>query len=141
MPIIFALQGPGNSGKTSTLKELSSQIQAAYPAASVTTLIVYKSEICITIDITIKGKKIKIGIASQGDARKHIVKNLTILIAAGCDIIFCACKTSGGTVNQLRSYMPTWRVAMVQKRKEPNRRLHALENARMASFLMYLAQI
>ena len=141
MSIIFSLQGPRNCGKTSTLIRLSSQIQASYRALAVPLIGFRGNDICVTIDITIKGKKIRVGIASQGDARTHIVKNLNPLINAGCNIIFCACRTGGGTVNQLRSYTPAWRVVMVQKRKEPSKRLHSLGNNRMALFLMHLAQI
>jgi hypothetical protein len=54
----------------------------------------------------VKGKKI--GIESQGDPNSRLEQSLKDFVNAGCDIIFCACRTSGMTVQWINSHKPKY---------------------------------
>ena len=108
MKKIFALQGVSNCGKTSTLNSLNYKFQKKYgqqPTFSQT----YKkptnkgiSDICVIYNITDgNGNTLIIGIASQGDELEKLKKGLKLLVSENCDIIFCACRTKGKTIDYI----------------------------------------
>jgi hypothetical protein len=50
-----------------------------------------ENDVCVVVDVNSKNRKA--GLASHGDDPAVVSTNLTNLINAGCDIIFCACHT------------------------------------------------
>ena len=134
MTHIIALQGPGNSGKTSTLIRVLEDLQAKYPTA---TLHAFHGA---TIDIKIvlcgvNGKTV--GIESQGDPGSRLQQSLPDLLAAKCDVIFCACRTRGATVDWVSACMPPHKVQFVQQTRTS--RGHASANSATAATLIKLA--
>lgn len=92
---LFALQGPGNCGKSDTLMRLFSALQTKYPSATIEEL--HSG----TNDVTVMMRGVNglvVGIESQGDPNSRLQQSLPAFAAAKCDIVFCACRTCGMTV-------------------------------------------
>ena len=96
---IIALQGKSYTGKTSTIREFRNILKEAYSVFN-EQVFEENKDIKTIIEITHNGEKVKIGIESMGDPYSRLVtEKLKDFISAKCDIIICACRTSGMTVN------------------------------------------
>jgi Ni2+-binding GTPase involved in maturation of urease and hydrogenase len=133
MSHVIALQGSGSSGKTSTLLQVFSDLQAKYPNSTVQHL-AGRTDIKVLMR-GVNGKTV--GIETQGDPNSRLQQSLPYFIAAKCDIIFCACRTSGMTVTWVNALSPKHKVQFVQQ----NRVVHgyAKANAAMATYLIRTA--
>ena len=102
---IFALQGRANCGKTQTVNLVYNEIVKKYSVQHTQIQHLPPSipgEVkAILSDI----KGFKVGIASQGDTGQYFIHNKTLddFANAGCDIIFCACRTGGQTVDCIKA--------------------------------------
>lgn len=131
---IFALQGPANSGKTDTLIRVRDLLQAKYPNATMTPLHNGAGDIKV-IFRGINGKTV--GIESQGDPNSRLKESLLDFQSAGCDIIFCACRTSGMTVDWIKTFSPPYQIQFVQKVRTNNN--HGGTNAAVAASLVKMS--
>ncbi|MHB1143803.1 MAG: hypothetical protein ACYCZS_02770 [Thiobacillus sp.] len=136
MPYLFALQGPGNSGKSTTLIHLYHALQTKYPAATIQAVHNGTRDIAVIMR-GVKG--LVVGIESQGDPGSRLRQSLAGFAAANCDIIFCACRTSGMTVGWVNSLSPPYNIQLVQQNRVAIN--HAVTNAATAATLMRLAGI
>jgi len=92
---IIALKGAPRVGKSETVKKAYALLKAKYPNAKI------EFEKILTTDITVilKIKNVKIGIESQGDPNGHLVTgSLTRFVKESCQVIICATRTRGQTV-------------------------------------------
>lgn len=111
---IIALQGRGETGKTTTIKLLPAILQANgyIPVAGM-----YQNHGNDFLDVFENGKQ-RIGVTSSGDTHDLVFDRLTDLINANCDICICACRTFDrtppGTVAAVRSF-PTHVPQFVKK--------------------------
>ena len=100
---IFAVWGVAGCGKTTTLKLIAREILRNYfgsipdipleplPDGDMTTI----------IDVpTVRGI-VRIGITSKGDPNTDLISRLEELVSKRCEIIFCATRTSGTTVQDV----------------------------------------
>jgi hypothetical protein len=97
---IIALKGRRKLGKTQTIRTVDELLRAKYPDARVGHERRTKAQLRTVLTIN----DAKIGIDSQGDS-------LDLLVSAGCEIIICATRTSGGAftaVNTLPGYDVVW---------------------------------
>ncbi len=133
MSHIIALQGRASSGKTSTLVQVFKDLQAKYPAATVQ-LLGGRRDIKVML-LGVNGKIV--GIESQGDPNSRLKKSLSDFLEAKCDIIFCACRTSGMTVDWVTALSPKHNVQFVQQKRTTSG--HAKANSAMAASLIKLA--
>lgn len=93
---IIAIWGHGNQGKSETIKKIAKLIIQCYPTAITDPIqIDYTKDITVLISIG----NIRIGIESKGDHVKEIDSSLDKFVATPCDLIICATRTSGGTVD------------------------------------------
>jgi len=104
MKTIFSLQGIGGSGKTTTITKLWVKLKgigfiSIYP--------IFKKNTDF-IDI-LKYKKVIIGITTQGDNYSIIKKKLRIMKKYNCNIMICACRTYGSTIDAIMKYKYTER--------------------------------
>jgi hypothetical protein len=137
MQKIFALQGASNCGKTTTLNLLYNQICTKY---SVVGNFKYSGkDICVEVTIIINGKSVTIGIETQGDPNSRLCKSLAYFNSINCDIIFCACRTRGGTVGCVKSMNPPYAINFIKQKC--NNHLHVANNTEMVSRLMLQAGI
>lgn len=106
MKKIIALKGKGNSGKTQTIRKVFNELCAQDKDTKVEILI---DNADIKAIVTIKG--IKIGIESQGDPNSRLKDSLNEFSKKDCDIIVCATRTSGMTVEWVKNldgFTPIW---------------------------------
>ena len=112
MPHLFALQGPGNYGKSDTLIRLFHALQTKYPFATIHAVHSGTKDIAVIMR-GVKG--LVVGIESQGDPNSRLQQTLPAFAAAKCDIIFCACRTSGMTVGWVNALSATYSIHFVAK--------------------------
>lgn len=119
---LIAIWGDAGQGKSSSIREIANRIPALFPGASITYLIDNRVDIKV---IVIWGK-IKIGIESQGDPNSRLPQSLSEFVAQGCDIIICATRTRGNTVNVVNDmnanhgYDIIWTSNLFSKEKDIN---------------------
>lgn len=102
MADIYALQGIGGTGKTETIRFILDQLRLKYPNAQVTNLRPQRRRDVAFILDGANGKKV--GIESQGDPNSALQTSLQNFMNVNCDVIFCATRTSGMTVNWVNAY-------------------------------------
>jgi hypothetical protein len=136
MANIFALQGLSNSGKSSTLIELLNQIISKYPQSRVQALQGGTKDVKVIVDLV---NGMRIGIESQGDPNSRLQQSLADFRSAKCDIVFCACRTSGMTEDWIKKMRPQDIVHFIPQTAMPTGQ-HAANTAK-AAYLMQLAGI
>jgi len=104
---IIAIYGRANEGKSETIKKVCQMLINCYPNAIPSVgNIKYDADILLTIQLG----DIKIGIESQGDPNSRMISEDTIKkladnkidnILGNCDIIICATRTEGKTVQKV----------------------------------------
>lgn len=92
----FAVWGHSGQGKSDTVKKITELLIQNYPNAPKEFAILdFKYDIRVVITIG----KIKIGIESMGDPNSRLFESLETFVKVKCDIIICATRTSGATVD------------------------------------------
>lgn len=107
MSRIIALQGRGNCGKTTTIKLLPA-ILTSHGYHPITGM--YQNHGNDFLDVYTNGK-VKVGVTSSGDNYDLVHDRLADLVAAGCDVCICACRSYGGThtaINSFSGYTPKY---------------------------------
>jgi len=136
MPHLYALQGPGNCGKSDTLIRLFKALETKYPSATIYALHRGTKD----IGVIMRGVKgFVVGVESQGDPNSRLQHSLPAFAAAKCDIIFCACRTSGMTVGWVNALSAAYSVHFIAQTQVANN--HAATNSVTASSLMQQAGI
>jgi hypothetical protein len=80
-----------------------------------------------------------VGIESQGDPNSRLKRSLPAFAAAKCDIIFCACRTSGMTVDWINALSAAYIIHFVAQTVVANN--HGATNDATAALLMQRARI
>jgi len=105
MADIYALQGPGSCGKSETIKIVFDLLVNKYKVTSTQIQYFHNDRVDKAAILSgVNGKKI--GIESYGDGEERIRRSLTAFVKAGCDIIFCTCRTRGATINCIKGFDP-----------------------------------
>lgn len=95
---VIANWGIAKQGKSTTIKRLTQLILLNYPHAITSiTQIDYSKDIKLIISI---GSAV-IGIESTGDPDSRLKSSIDEFVLLGCNIIICATRTSGQTVNDV----------------------------------------
>ena len=111
MSDLFALQGRHDCGKTETLNNVIQLLSSKYNKAIINIVINGNDKKVIFQNI----KGLTIGIETQGDPNSRLQKSLSDFSTANCDIIFCACRTSGMTVNWVNSLSKKYKIHFVKQ--------------------------
>jgi hypothetical protein len=100
---IFTIWGRSGVGKTTTLKLIAKEIQRSFfhSKSNIELDPLPSGDIVTIITINLPEKSVKIGITSKGDPNTDLQLRLEELVSTGCDIIFCATRTSGTTVKDV----------------------------------------
>jgi hypothetical protein len=112
MAEIYVLQGPSDCGKSSTIKEIFSVLDVKYPNC------IQNNYFPGQYDIKIEMKNIKgflVGIESQGDPNSRLQDSLNDFEKNGCDIIFCAARTRGMTVQWINSHSKKYHINFIRQ--------------------------
>lgn len=136
MPDVFALQGPGNCGKSTTLLTIYNALISKYPAATIQAVHNGTADIAVIVN-GVNGRVV--GIESQGDPGSRLQNTLAAFVAANCDIVFCACRSRGMTVGWVNALSPQYNIHFVQQNWVANN--YATANAATAASLMQHAGI
>jgi hypothetical protein len=110
MAEIYVLQGPAKCGKSSTIKEIFRELNTKYPNC------IKKDYFPDQYDIQIEMQNIKgflVGIESQGDPNSRLKNSLSDFEESGCDIIFCAARTRGMTVQWINSHSGNYHINFI----------------------------
>ena len=89
--LIVVNKGHAGVGKSSSIKLVFEKLKAL--PSSVVNVIHDDGDITATIEVN----GTVVGIESQGDPNSRMFKTLPELVVRGCEIIVCACRTSGAT--------------------------------------------
>ena len=115
MKNIIAFSGRANTGKTTTIKAIYLLIKRNYPNATIEEFVV-----AVDIKIVITIRNIKIGIESQGDPNSRLFASLTYFVKIDCDIILCATRTRGATVNAVTNLQNKYQIFWANSNFSPN---------------------
>ena len=101
MNTIIALKGRRKLGKSQTIRTVDELLRASYPSARVEHEL--RTKVDLRVVLSIDG--VKIGIESQGDPHRGRLINgsLDLFVNVGCDVIVCATRTSGATVDAVNA--------------------------------------
>ena len=88
----------------------------------------------ISIIIIINGKTI--GIESQGDPNSRIFISLPIFLKLNCDIILCATRTRGATVDEVEKLNNDYEIKWIRKIGEQDNTKHKNENEKIATEIL-----
>ena len=106
IPTVLAVYGRSDIGKTSTIREFSTALFAAYPHYKIirgSTPAAVTGDISLIVDI---GGRL-VGIESMGDPNTNSRNRLLDLVASGCEVIVCATRTKGDTVEAVENLVST----------------------------------
>lgn len=92
---VYALYGPSNSGKTSTLNQFVEHLKIKAEKELYSKKLSNGDQLIVML---VNG--VYIGISTQGDSKAQVERNLD-LIEPKCNIIFCATRTRGGTCHHV----------------------------------------
>ena len=120
MKVLYVLQGAGEKGKSSTLNILIDELVKKYPNATKRIL-----EQDISCDQKVIFDNLNghiIGIETQGDPNSRLPESLNDFEKAQCDIIFCACRTRGSTVDTIQNFVThySYTVKIIKQTYEKN---------------------
>jgi hypothetical protein len=147
MADIFVLQGASDHGKTKTIRKVYCKLHNDYPKARVTVIYPdsmnpndicnehwYKDDISVIMD-NVNG--LKVGVETRGDYAEVVKEGLKRFYDEGCNIIFCATRTRGGTIDVIKSYKNDYDILYI--RKPYVARGKDVANEKMASQLIRIA--
>ena len=131
MKTLIAVRGVANRGKSASIKEVYLLLKRAYPGAEFEDIFIGAD---ITAIITING--LKVGVESQGDPNSRLFKSLPHFVRRGCQVIICATRTRGETVDLVNKYADRYSVSWLDKSSAPNE-----DAANRATALKILAMV
>ena len=140
MATAYALQGTHDSGKTSTLKRVNEILRKKYTVIAQIKDYFNSSrnpDYEGIYDIKVNDKTIRIGIISAGDEWDWIRRILGGFRSHQCEIVFCACRSQGKTVAEVKNNYP--QSYFLQKDRESNPSKQAQADERAALELIKMA--
>ena len=133
---IFVLQGVHDSGKTSTLDMVDKLLHEKYPK-----LVVKEEEFnyWIMYELQVHGRSVYVGVKADGDDSKIIREDINCLLECECEIIFCACRSKGHTVEAVKRFSKEADITFVKKTLEADESKQRKVNTADAQKLLALA--
>ena len=129
MAILIVVAGVGNSGKTTSIKNFAVTNLTNFPSPK-------GVEISYAGPLTKNLNQYKIGILSAGDKKINIVKAIQFFTDNKCDLMVCATKSRGVTVDTIDAYIaanPSLTVHRIQTQSCPIGDPRTADNARVAT--------
>ena len=110
---IIALRGHKGCGKTDSIKKFCVLLKREYPEVDFGSIDFDKLEDIPPTAVIAQG--VKIGIISGGDYPIDVSRILKELHGDGCEIIVCATRSKGGTVEVVEDYGPEFKIIWIEK--------------------------
>lgn len=109
MKTIIVNKGRSRQGKSKTIIKTAELLKQQYPNA----IILFEESGDDDIKMMLSIDAIKIGIESKGDPNSRLKNSISEFTEQNCNIILCASRTNGSTVNAIREhrtqgYTITW---------------------------------
>jgi hypothetical protein len=111
---VIALKGISNVGKSQTIKKVYELLLKIYPSAKIE-----KKFIGVDITVVLSIGEIKIGIESQGDPNSRLRNSLAYFVEINCQIIICATRTYGQTVDAVNKLEGSYEIKWVDQTVKP----------------------
>lgn len=92
--VLLRVYGPSCSGKTTAIKSVCKKFIRHHPDV----VVIDREDQGDDILVVLKVDEISVGFSSGGDYPEQVEKNMDTLRKKKCDIIVCATRTKGGTV-------------------------------------------
>jgi hypothetical protein len=108
---VIGLRGKGNVGKSQTVKMAYDLLKSMHKNVKEEYKI--QTDIDVRVVLTIGTKKI--GIESQGDPGSRLKDSLLLFVEVGCQVIVCATRTRGQTVNAVEELQPDYEVLWLKQ--------------------------
>jgi len=121
---LLALRGTANSGKSTTIKSAYGLLKSRHKDVEIIYSKFYRDFMVILI---IKGRKI--GIESQGDPRSRLGRSLDLFVREKCNVIICATRTKGQTVDAVTALAKQYKVNWFEQTKSAPSMRQASNNA------------
>tara|TARA_R110000744_G_scaffold205072_1_gene323831 strand:- start:184 stop:594 length:411 start_codon:yes stop_codon:yes gene_type:complete len=128
MAILIVVAGIGNSGKTKSIKDFALANLTNLPS-------LIGVEISYAGPFTKNFNQYTIGIRSAGDTRALVLDAIQFFTTNNCDLMVCATKSRGVTVNTINAYIaanPSLTVHRIQTQWYATAAQRAADNARVA---------
>lgn len=106
MKKVIALRGIAKVGKSTTINKVYALLRNKYPTAKIEHE--KSTRVEITAVLTIDG--VKLGIESHGDPGSVLEESLRLFARLGCQLIICATRTRGQTVDAVGRLAPSFEV-------------------------------
>ena len=127
MKKVIALKGRRNVGKSQTIRTVDELLRAKYSDARVEHEHRTKAELRVVLSID----GVKIGVESS----ERIQASLDLFASLGCDVIICATRTTGKTVNTVNA-LPGYEVVWLQQQSQFAPFEQVLSNLAMARHIV-----
>ena len=117
---MLIITGPGNAGKSTTVKLAHHAIlQRAIASQGITDaryLYLTQREVGVSIRVTVS-----IGIATRGDSASHVQQGLNYFLAQKCAVIVCVTRSRGASRLAAENFARTngFAITYMQKAKQP----------------------
>lgn len=132
MKYLIGLFGKSNIGKTETIRLVFELIKEKYPDIKYDPNYqpILSNDGDISVIVIVNG--IKIGIESQGDPNSRIFVSIPIFINLKCDVILCATRTRGATVQIIEGLKNDFQINWIEKKQVDDSKLQFTENKKSA---------
>ena len=127
MKKVIALKGRRNVGKSQTIRTVDELLRVKYPSARVEHEHRTRAELSVVMSID----GVKIGVESS----ERIQASLDLFVSLGCDVIICATRTTGKTVNAVNA-LPGYEVVWLQQQSHSAPFEQVLSNLAMARHIV-----
>ena len=127
MKKVFALKGRRSIGKSQTIKTFVELLRTKYPTARV------EHEHRTRVVLGING--VKIGVESTGENIGRIQASFDLFASLDCEVIICATRTTGKTVNAVNA-LPGYEVLWLEQRVQSAPFEQVLSNLAMARHIV-----
>ena len=132
---VIALRGIANQGKSRSIKEAYDLLKKSYVVDS-TIHEISGADLRVVLIIG----DVKIGIESQGDPNSRLTNSLILFSNLGCQIIICATRTRGSTVNAVQALKSTYEVIFLDKAGEQDKSKQNAANLTTAKLIVLHVQ-
>lgn len=127
MKKVFALKGRRNVGKSQTIRTVDELLRAKYPGAGVKHEHRTRAELRVVLSIN----GVKIGVESTGQNSE----SFDLFVSLGCEVIICATRTTGKTVNAVNA-LPGYEIVWLEQRSQSAPFEQVLSNLAMARHIV-----
>ena len=125
MKKVFALKGRRNLGKSQTIRTVDELLRGKYPGARVEHE--HRTRVELRGVLSING--VKIGVENSTKA------SFDLFVSLGCEVIICATRTSGKTVNAVNA-LPGYEIVWLEQRAQSAPFEQVLSNLAMARHIV-----